>query len=116
MPTPTTPRSPNTEASLRQLHPALLVHAARVGGRRRLIAQAWTGRPPPVLNHPAALSALAALPGELEREAAVEAWLAAGVPDAAHDLLWRTLNEADLIVDASQNGWAWWSELGWSEA
>jgi SagB-type dehydrogenase family enzyme len=101
---------------LRRLHPALLVHAARVGGRRRLVAQAWAGRPPLVLNHPVALSALATLPAEFDRSSAGEAWREAGVPDAAHDALWRALDEAGLIVEAPPNGSSWWSELGWSEA
>jgi SagB-type dehydrogenase family enzyme len=101
---------------LPRLHPALLVHTARVSGRRRLVAQAWAGRPPLVLKHPAALSALGALPAEFDRDGAFEAWRAAGVPEDAHDGLWAAFGEAGLVVDGQQDARGWWSELGWSEA
>jgi SagB-type dehydrogenase family enzyme len=101
---------------LPRLHPALLVHTTSISGRRRLVAQASAARPPLVLNHPAALSALAALPAEFDREEAGDAWQAAGIPDTAHDQLWAAFSEAGLVLDAPDDDGSWWSELGWSEA
>jgi SagB-type dehydrogenase family enzyme len=101
---------------LRQLHPALLVHTTWLAGRRRLVAQASSARPPVVLNSPLALSALGALPPEFDRESAAEAWRSAGVPEGAHDQLWTTFCEAGVFAEAPGNGGSWWSELGWTEA
>jgi SagB-type dehydrogenase family enzyme len=101
---------------LRRLHPALLIHAVRLKGRRRLVAHASEARPPLILNDPAALSALSALPSEFDRRSAGEAWRAAGVPETAHDELWAGFEAAGLFVASEQDRDAWWDELGWSEA
>ena len=73
---------------LRRLHPALLVHTTWLAGRRRLVAQASSARPPLILNSPLALSALGALPEEFDRAAAEAAWRDAGLPEDAHEPLW----------------------------
>jgi SagB-type dehydrogenase family enzyme len=92
------------------------VHTTWLAGRRRLVAQASAARPPLVLNHPLALSALNALPEEFDRDSAAAAWAAAGVPQDAGDELWTGFLAAGLLADASPNGASWWDELGWREA
>ena len=101
---------------MRRLHPALLLHTTWLAGRRRLVAQASAGRPPLVLNNPLALAALGALPPEFDREAAEEAWSAAGVPEDAHAELWKGFDCAGLFADVASDGGSWWDELGWREA
>ena len=103
-------------AARRRLHPGLLVHAAPIGGSRRLIAQADAGRQPLALNHPAALTALSALPSEFDRREAAGAWADAGVPADAHAQLWEAFESAGLLVDAEHDAGEWWGELGWAEA
>jgi SagB-type dehydrogenase family enzyme len=97
-----------------RLHPALLVHTQWVGGRRRLAAQGWAGRPPLLLNHPLALRALSALPAEFDRDRASAAWRATGVPEDAHGQLWSAFTEAGLFTET--DGDRWWDEFGWGEA
>jgi SagB-type dehydrogenase family enzyme len=99
---------------LPRLQPTLLVHTAWVTGRRRLVAQASASRPPLVLNHPVALTALTSLPAEFDREGAVRVWRDAGVPDDAHDELWDAFESAGLF--AEDGAGSWWDELEWREA
>jgi SagB-type dehydrogenase family enzyme len=100
----------------RRLHPALLVHTTWVAGRRRLVAQASSARPPLIVNSPLALSALGALPNQFDRAGASAAWRDAGVPDDAHEPLWAGFEAAGLFADLPRNGPAWWDELEWREA
>jgi SagB-type dehydrogenase family enzyme len=100
----------------RRLHPALLVHTTWVAGRRRLVAQASSARPPLIVNSPLALSALGALPNQFDRASASAAWRDAGVPDDAHEPLWTGFEAAGLFADPPRNGPAWWDELEWREA
>jgi SagB-type dehydrogenase family enzyme len=99
----------------RCLHPALLVHTAPVGGSRRLVAQASAARPPLILRHPLAFSALVALPREFDREGAAAAWRDSGIPEESHEDLWSAFENAGLFADASSDG-SWWDELEWREA
>jgi SagB-type dehydrogenase family enzyme len=101
---------------LRQLHPTLLVHTMWLAGRRRLVAQASASRPPLILNDPLGLSALGALPPEFDRESAVTAWRASGIPEEAHGELWAAFDAAGLFAEASSNGATWWDEFHWREA
>ena len=72
--------------------------------------------PPVVLNDPAALSALTLLPARFDRAGAAEAWAAGGISERHHEQLWSTFVAAGVLVDDSQDGGSWWSELGWREA
>ena len=101
---------------LLRLHPALLVHTTRLNGQRRLVAQASAARPALILNDPVALSALAALPSEFDRELAGVAWDDAGVPAADHEELWAGFDAAGLFADPAGEPDSWWDELGWGEA
>lgn len=100
----------------RRLHPSLLVHAAQVAGRRRLIAQVRSASPPLVLNDPAALLALTVLPSRFDRDDAGRAWAAAGIDERHHEQLWSAFVAADVLVDEREIAGSWWSELGWQEA
>jgi SagB-type dehydrogenase family enzyme len=101
---------------LRRLHPALLVHTTWLAGRRRLVAQASSARPPLILNSPVALSALSALPEEFDRAGAAAAWRDAGLPEGAHEPLWAGFEAAGLFAEPSTNGASWWDALEWREA
>src|SRR5256885_914181 len=110
------PTRPDGGVSLRRLHPALLVHTTRIAGRRRLVAQGSAARPPLILNQPAALTALAALPEAFDRESAGAAWGAAGISGDAQRELWNAFDAAGLLPDAAGDDASWWDELGWREA
>jgi len=101
---------------LRQLHPTLLIHTAWLAGRRRLVAQASASRPPLVLNNPLALTALAALPAEFDRESASEVWRDRGITDSALEELWSAFETAGLFSEPTSNGAPWWDEFHWHEA
>ncbi len=90
------------------------MHTAWLAGRRRLVAQASSARPPLVLNDPVALSALAALPREFDRHGAQTAWTAAEIPERAHDELWGAFEAAGLFTESEEG--SWWDEFGWREA
>jgi len=100
---------------LRRLSPTLLVHTAQVGGRRRLVAQASASRPPLILHSPLALTALAVLPAEFDRDHAVAAWSDSGIPEEAHEQLWEAFGAAGLLSGAEDDD-GWWAELEWHEA
>ncbi len=100
----------------RRLHPSLLVHAAQLGGRRRLVAQVCSSSPPLILNAPAALLALTVLPSRFEREDAARAWAAADIEERHHEQLWSAFVDAGVLVDEGEDADSWWSELGWHEA
>lgn len=87
-----------------------------LAGRRRLVAQASASRPPLVLKHPLALSALGAVPPEFDRESACAAWRDSGIPEATHEELWTAFDAAGLFADASSNGATWWDDFHWREA
>lgn len=102
--------------AVKRLHPSLLVHTAQVDGARRLVAQTSASRPPLVIRHPLALSALALLPARFDRPAAGSVW-AQAIPERQHDDLWSALLEAEVIVDEdSRLTSSWWSRFGWQEA
>lgn len=76
--------------------------------------QAWAGRPPLILNHAAALSALAALPATFDRDRALAAWAGAGVSNDDGAALWEALDQAGLMVDSDED--PWWEGYDWREA
>ena len=88
----------------RRLHPALLVYTMRRGGRRRLVAQGSAARPPLALNHPLALSALAAMPSEFDRERAAAAWRSADIPEESHGELWAAFDGRLFVGESSEDG------------
>ncbi len=98
------------------MHPALLVHTTWIAGRRRLVAQAWAGRAPLILNHPSALAALAALPEAFDRAGAGAAWEAAGLSPEAAGQLWDALDQAGLLTEPGDSPDGWWDDLDWGEA
>jgi SagB-type dehydrogenase family enzyme len=100
----------------RRLHPALLVHTTWVAGRRRLVAQTSAASPPLILNDPLALTALAELPEQFDREDATAAWRRAGVPGESHDALWAGFEAGGLFAEPSSNGASWWDDFRWREA
>ena len=69
-----------------------------------------------MLRSPLALTALAALPAEFDREAAGAAWSEGCVPETAHDQLWEAFEAAGLLADGSAEVDSWWEELEWREA
>lgn len=98
-----------------RLHSWLLVHAAPIDGRRQLVAQASSDRPPLIIRHPLALAALAALPPEFDPSCAFDAWRDVGISDEAAPALWSALVDANLITEADRRP-SWWDELRWREA
>ncbi len=99
-----------------RLHPALLLHTADVGGRRRLVAQASAARPPLILRDPRAVHALTVLPEAFDREGASAVWSAAGIDESVHEHLWEGFLSAGLFSGETGADLSWWDELGWREA
>lgn len=80
------------------------------------MAQAYAGRPPLILNHHLAVSALGALPAEFDRARAGRVWREAGIPEDDHDGLWEAFDAAGLFAEGGDDPASWWDELGWAEA
>jgi SagB-type dehydrogenase family enzyme len=79
------------------------------------VAQASAARPPLILRHPLALSALVALPREFDREGAAAAWRGSGIPEESQEELWSAFQDAGLFADISSDG-SWWDQFEWREA
>lgn len=106
-----------------RLHPGLLIYPAPIVGKRVLIAEVSSSRPPLILRHPRISWALSVLPERFTADDALERWRADASFAEHADAFWYVVEREGIAIPADDDDddpaimrHDAWARFGWAEA